>query len=37
MTWQALQVKLRHIIEQNLLSADINDLLPFMKSVLHIS
>ncbi|CAF3114235.1 unnamed protein product [Rotaria sp. Silwood2] len=37
MTWQALQIKLRNIIEQNLLSTNINELLPFMKAILHIS
>ncbi|CAF3508194.1 unnamed protein product [Rotaria sp. Silwood1] len=37
MTWQALQIKIRHIIEQNLLSTNINEILPFMKAILHIS
>jgi hypothetical protein len=37
MTWQALQIKLRRILEQNLLSNDVNELLPFMKAMLHIS
>ncbi|CAF3977952.1 unnamed protein product, partial [Rotaria sordida] len=36
-TWQASQIKIRHIIEQNLLSTNINEILPFMKAILHIS
>jgi hypothetical protein len=37
MAWQMLQKKLKYIVEQNLLSSDMNELLPFMKSLLHIS
>ena len=37
MTWQKSMVKLRDIMEQNLLSANTNELLPFMKAILHIA
>jgi hypothetical protein len=37
MTWQTLQIKMREIVDKNLLSANTNEVLPFMKAMLHIS
>ncbi|CAF4516356.1 unnamed protein product [Rotaria sp. Silwood1] len=37
LTWQKLENKLRHNIEQNLSKTDENELLPLLKSLLHIS
>ncbi len=37
MTWQTLQIKIRQIVEKNLLKANTNELLPFMKALLHIA
>jgi len=37
MSWQTVQIKIRQIVEKNLLSANTNELLPFMRSLLHIS
>lgn len=36
-TWQKLHKKLRDNVERNLLSADMNGLLPLMKSLFHIA
>lgn len=36
MTWQTLQVPIRHIIEQNLLSTNTSEILPFMKALMQI-
>lgn len=37
MSWQKTLVKLRDIMEQNLSLANTNELLPFMKAILHIA
>ncbi len=37
MTWQRAQIKIRDIMETNLLAANTNELLPFMKALLHIA
>jgi len=36
-TWQTLQKELRDNVEKNLLSTDINELLPLMKTLFHFS
>ncbi|CAF2910410.1 unnamed protein product [Rotaria sp. Silwood2] len=37
LTWQKMEKRLRHNMEQNLSRTDENELLPLMKSLLHIS
>ena len=37
MSWQKSLIKLRDIMERNLLTANTNELLPFMKALLHIA
>lgn len=36
MSWQRIQIHLRHQFEQSLLSTDTKELIPFMKALLHI-